>query len=91
MDSIMEAINIENDFLYKKGEEKGEKIGWEKGEKIGWKKGREEERENKNREFVSNLIQQTEFSDTKIADLATVSIQFVQKIRTDLNMQLWIQ
>jgi len=41
--------------------------------------------EKKSYEFVSNLILQTDFDDKKISNLAEVSIEFVQKIRSQLN------
>lgn len=41
--------------------------------------------EQKSREFVSNLIQQTEFDDAKITELAVVSVAFVRKVRADLD------
>lgn len=37
--------------------------------------------------FVTNLIQQTDFSDDKIASLAQVSIDFVLKIRNQLKLK----
>ncbi|MFC6101276.1 hypothetical protein [Olivibacter domesticus] len=45
---------------------------------------RREATEKKSYEVVSNLILETKFSDAKIAQLAIVSIDFVQKVRTDL-------
>ncbi|SEN82448.1 hypothetical protein SAMN05216436_12293 [bacterium A37T11] len=40
--------------------------------------------EKKNIDFVTNLILDTDFGDQKIASLATVSIEFVRKIRASL-------
>jgi predicted transposase YdaD len=88
METITKFFKKENDFLYKEGEEKGMEIGMEKGIEIGMEEGMERGIENKSREFVLNLIQQTDFSDTKIADLAAVSTHFVRKMRTDLNKKM---
>lgn len=46
---------------------------------------KEEATLEKNTVFVTNLIEQTDFSDEKIAGLAQVSITFVQQIRKKLN------
>ena len=56
--------------------------------RVGRKEGREEgmaikEREAKNA-FTENLLNQTDFSDEKIADLVGVDVAFVQEIRTSL-------
>lgn len=40
--------------------------------------------EEKSHEFVTNLIEQTDFDDTKIAELASVSVAAVRKVRRDL-------
>lgn len=38
----------------------------------------------KSYEFIENLINQTTFDDAKIAQLAVVELDFVQKVRADL-------
>ncbi|MGK9117748.1 hypothetical protein [Olivibacter jilunii] len=38
----------------------------------------------KSYEFIENLINQTTFDDVKIAQLAVVELDFVQKVRADL-------
>lgn len=35
--------------------------------------------------FVKGLVEGTSFSDEKIADLASVSLEFVQKVRAELQ------
>jgi predicted transposase/invertase (TIGR01784 family) len=44
MDTITSSINIEEDFLYQEGMEKGWEKGVEEGMEKGWGKGKEEER-----------------------------------------------
>src|SRR5690606_12207202 len=60
---------------------KGLRQGIEQGIEQGIAKGAEQ----KSYEFVQNLIQSTDFVDAKIASLAVVSIDFVKKVRADLN------
>ena len=69
MDSISQYIKIEEDVLFLKGIEKGV----------------ESTSENKNRQFVINLLNGTDFSVEKIANLASVSIDFVEKIRAEIK------
>ncbi|WP_177181230.1 hypothetical protein [Parapedobacter koreensis] len=35
--------------------------------------------------FVKNLIEGTNFSDEKIADLASVSLEFVNKVKSEIQ------
>jgi hypothetical protein len=63
--------DIETDSLYLKGTEKGIEKGIEKGKDI----------------FVRNLLLNTDFSDAKIALLADVSLDFVQKTRLELSQK----
>jgi hypothetical protein len=63
------TYDISQDYLYNKGIEKGEILGIEKGKSI----------------FVENLIINTDFDDTKIASLSDVTIDFVKKIRHQLQ------
>jgi hypothetical protein len=35
--------------------------------------------------FVSSLIRETEFDDQKIASLAGVSLDFIEKVRSEIN------
>ncbi len=39
----------------------------------------------KDRQFVINLLKQTDFTDEKIADIAAVAVKFVQQIREELT------
>ena len=72
MDSISKYINIEEDGLYLQGIEKGIQKGIEKGIEKGI------------HQFVVNLILGTDFSDEKIANLASISVEFVKQIRIEL-------
>ena len=47
----------------------------------------EQARYEAKREFVKNLIEQTDFTDRKIAALVTVSVSSVRKIRAELKRQ----
>ena len=69
MDSISQYIKIEEDVLFLKGIEKGV----------------ESTLENKNRQFVISLLNGTDFSEEKIANLASVSIDFVEKIKAEIK------
>lgn len=68
MDSISKYIKIEEDELFIQGIEKGV----------------ETESNRKNRQFVINLITGTDFSNEKIANLASVKIEFVEQIRKEI-------
>ena len=48
-------------------------------------KGVESTLENKNRQFVISLLNGTDFSVEKIANLASVSIDFVEKIKAEIK------
>lgn len=61
-------------FAERTGEERGEKRGEERGEKRGEKR--------KARVVVQSLIRKTDFNDEKIAELASVSVDFVKEMRT---------
>lgn len=47
----------------------------------GLQKGAEQER----REFIYNLLKQTDFDDVMIASLTGVTVSLVKKIRAELN------
>jgi hypothetical protein len=53
----------------------------ERERRVGEKKGLEAA----NLTFVKSLIEQTDFSDEKIASLASVTLAFVEKVRTGLK------
>ncbi len=69
MESITSFFSDEKDILYIKGK----KEGIEKGKKEGVEKGKEV--------FVRNLLSHTDFSLEKIAALADVTVDFVQRIQ----------
>ena len=77
MDSISQYIKIEEDVLFLKGIEKGIEEGIEKGI--------ESTSEKKNRQFVISLLNGTDFSMEKIANLASVSVDFVEKIKAEIK------
>lgn len=63
------TYDIETDYLYKKGIEKGvERTNYQKS--YG---------------FVHNLLLESDFSDEKIARIAGVEIAFVQKVKADMS------
>lgn len=70
-------------------EDKGRKVGLEKGLKEGLEIGRKEVRkkaaQEKEVEFVSNMIKITEFDDARIAFLVGVTVARVQEIRTEIK------
>ena len=78
-------IDIETDYLYKKGFEKGFKIGFEKGFKIGFEKETTKKDYENKYNFVMSLFQNSDFSDEKIALIASVDIAFVEKIKLELK------
>ena len=69
MESVSTFFKEEEDFLYLKGEAKGEAIGEEK----------------KGREVVENLIVKLGLSDEQAAIGAAVDIGYVKKIRAELK------
>ena len=52
-------------------------------EDVLYLKGVESTSENKNRQFVISLLNGTDFSVEKIANLASVSIDFVEKMKAE--------
>ncbi|SEM17881.1 hypothetical protein SAMN05216436_102145 [bacterium A37T11] len=52
-----------------------------------YKRGEVKGEEKKSYEFVTNLVLNTDFNDAKIASLAVVTVEFVQKIRASLAKQ----
>jgi predicted transposase YdaD len=77
-------IDYETDTLYLRGTEKGLEKGLEKGRE----EGREEEREKKNAAFVRSLLMNSDFTDDKIALMADVGLDYVQKIKLELNKKM---
>ena len=82
--------DFENDTLYLRGTEKGITQGIAqgitRGIAQGITQGRKEEAAAKDRSFVMSLLLEAERSDEKIARLAGVSLAYVQKIRSELNL-----
>jgi hypothetical protein len=52
-------------------------------EDVLYLKGVESTSENKNRQFVISLLNGTDFSVEKIANLASVSIEFVEQMKAE--------
>ena len=48
---------------------------------------RREAAEKRDFEFVKNLLFNTDFDDVKIAELASVSLGFVQKVKTKVQVK----
>ncbi|WP_028524864.1 Rpn family recombination-promoting nuclease/putative transposase [Runella limosa] len=61
--------------------ERERRLGEKKGIKKGIEKGIEKERYERNFTFVSRLLKETGFDDAKIAELAGVTLEFVQSVR----------
>lgn len=71
---------LETDIRYLQGVEKGE----EKGIAKGIEQGIEITKEKDNYRFVVSLLSETKFSAEKIARLADVTIEFVEKVKREL-------
>ena len=69
MQSVNTFFKEENDYLYRKGETKGESRGEEK----------------KSHAVVENLITKLGFTDHQAAEVAEVDVDYVKKIRAELN------
>ncbi len=65
--------------------EKGMKKGMEKGMEKGILKGREKGIQERNSDFVRNLLLNTDFSIKKIAELVSVSESFVRKVKAEIS------
>jgi flagellar biosynthesis/type III secretory pathway protein FliH len=85
---INEHVGID-EFLKQEGKEEGLAEGIEKGIEMGMEKGLEQERENSSRLFVVNLLKDGNFSLEKIASLANVTVDFVNKIKKALKINNW--
>lgn len=68
MESILKYINIEDDALFQKGIEKG------------IEKGLSQKEIEKNNDFVTSLLLNTDFDNKKIAQLAAVEQAFVEEV-----------
>lgn len=77
MQSISTFFKEEKDFLYRKGKELGQELGQKLGEQTG--------RAKKARAVVENLLTKAGFSDENAAEIAEVSLEFVQQIRAELG------
>ena len=77
MEGISSFFKIENDLWYRKGEEKGMKEGE--------KKGKQEGRQEQTNILVANLLSEFSFSDEQAARAANVPIEFIRKVRAELE------
>lgn len=68
METVSKFFKEENDFLYRRGETKGEVQGEEKKSHI----------------VVENLILKFGFTDEQAAEGAAVDIDYVKKVRAEL-------
>lgn len=75
MEKISKYFVEENDYFFNKGK------------KLGIELGKELEKQNDQKFFVTNLIQNTNFnfSDQDIASLASVLVAFVETVRKELK------
>ena len=73
MQSISTFYKEENDYLFLKGELKGQLIGEKNGE------------EKKSHVIVENLIKELDLADEQIARIADVTIDFVSEVRLKLK------
>ena len=78
-------IDIRKDPFFAKGKAEGKAAGKAEGKAEGIEEGIEKGIEKKNRIFVTNLLEETDFSNEKIALMADVSVAFVKKIRKELG------
>lgn len=85
MESILKYINQEEDILFKRGKAQGIEKGIEKGIEQGIEQGMTLKELEKNRIFVTNLLQKSNFSFQQIAEIAVVDISFVEKIALELS------
>ena len=81
MDIIAKYVNEQDDVFFVKGRQEGK----QEGKREGKQEGRQEGKVEKETLFVENLIRQTDFDDNQIANLASVSVLFVQSIRQRLT------
>ena len=72
------------DYAREEGLKQGIEKGLEKGRKEGIEKGRQQ-LEKKAYEVVKNLIEELDLPDDAIVRIAGVSVEFVQKVRTELK------
>ncbi len=59
--------------------------GKEKGKKEGIKEGFQKGKERKSYEVVRNLITKMGLTDSQVADIAGVTVNFVKKVRKELK------
>src|SRR5690606_27907676 len=85
--TIKRKVMSTYDLLSEKGIEKGIEQGSERGIEKGIKQGIEQGIAQGKTAVVSNLIQQLGFDDDTAAGVAEVPVEFVKKVREDLNQQ----
>lgn len=71
------------EFVLERERRLGEKRGLAKGEKKGVERGIEKGIETQKLLFVNTLLTETDFDDAKIASLADVTVETVQKLRKE--------
>jgi predicted transposase YdaD len=81
MIKVSDFFKEENDFLYRKGEIKGQETGEARGEEKGRKIGKEQAISA----FVKNLIAEPGISDEQAARIAEVKIDYVLSLRAQKN------
>lgn len=85
--TIKRKVMSTYDLLIEKGIEKGIEQGIERGIEKGIKQGIEQGIERGKTAVVANLIQQLGFDDETAAGVAEVPVEFVRKVREDLNKE----
>jgi predicted transposase YdaD len=85
MESVSTWYKEENDFLYRKGRKLGVIEGKLEGILEGKLEGIVEGKLEGKLEVVESLIKKLELSDNHIADLAKVDIDFVKRVRQEIN------
>ncbi len=76
-----------DEYLKQEGKKEGLAEGIKKGMKEGMEKGIEKGQENSRRLFVENLLKNSNFSVAKIASLANVTVEFVNKVKNGLKIK----
>jgi predicted transposase YdaD len=85
--NTMGIIEQVQEIRYREAKEQGVLEGRAEGRTEGVLEGIAEGLQKAKRELVENALKQTEFSDDKIASLANVTVEFVNKIKKDLKIK----
>ncbi len=81
MDTLAGYVDEERDILFLHGFERGEQRGEVRGEQRGEVRGELRAKHV----FVTKLLRVGTYTTTEIADLASVSVQFVEQIKQELT------